>query len=46
MKKFSGNEVCRILESFGFHPERQRGSHMIMQKKQEILPLQYQFHSI
>ena len=29
---FSGTEVCGILETAGFRPVRQRGSHIIMQK--------------
>ena len=32
---FSGKEVCGILESQGFALIRQRGSHMIMQKRTE-----------
>jgi predicted RNA binding protein YcfA (HicA-like mRNA interferase family) len=30
---FSGDEVCRILESHGFHRVRQKGSHAKMQKQ-------------
>ncbi|MCK5676261.1 MAG: type II toxin-antitoxin system HicA family toxin [Verrucomicrobia bacterium] len=30
---FSGREVCRILQQHGFANVRQRGSHVIMQKK-------------
>jgi predicted RNA binding protein YcfA (HicA-like mRNA interferase family) len=30
---FSGKEVCRIMESEGFVQVRQRGSHIIMQRK-------------
>jgi len=30
---FSGEEVCRILESEGFRRVRQRGSHAILQKE-------------
>jgi predicted RNA binding protein YcfA (HicA-like mRNA interferase family) len=30
---FSGKEVCGILEKQGFTLVRQRGSHMIMQKR-------------
>lgn len=30
---FSGAEVCRILEKQGFAAVRQRGSHVVMQKK-------------
>jgi predicted RNA binding protein YcfA (HicA-like mRNA interferase family) len=31
----SGSEVCRILEKHGFSPVRQKGSHIIMQRKAE-----------
>ena len=30
---FSGKEVCQILETAGFARVRQRGSHIIMQRK-------------
>ena len=30
---FSGKNVCRILQKHGFGQVRQRGSHVIMQKK-------------
>ena len=30
---FSGSEVCRILEQHGFQNIRQRGSHIVMQKR-------------
>jgi predicted RNA binding protein YcfA (HicA-like mRNA interferase family) len=30
---FSGEEICRILESEGFRRVRQRGSHAILQKE-------------
>ena len=30
-KKFSGKEMCRLLEEQGFVEVRQRGSHRIMQ---------------
>ncbi len=33
MKKLSGKDVCKILSRFGFDNVRQRGSHIIMQKK-------------
>jgi len=33
MRVFSGREVCAILRSNGFEPVRQRGSHIIMQKR-------------
>jgi predicted RNA binding protein YcfA (HicA-like mRNA interferase family) len=31
---FSGREICAILEQQGFALVRQRGSHLIMQKRQ------------
>ena len=30
----SGREVCGILEGFGFEKVRQRGSHIIMQRRE------------
>ena len=33
LRRLSGREVCRILESHGFEQVRQRGSHAVMQKK-------------
>lgn len=33
MRALSGREVCDILEKHGFIQVRQRGSHIIMQKK-------------
>ena len=33
---FSGKEVCNILEEYGFEIIRQRGSHIVMQKKTGI----------
>jgi predicted RNA binding protein YcfA (HicA-like mRNA interferase family) len=33
MRVLSGKEVCQILESHGFVQVRQKGSHIIMQKK-------------
>jgi predicted RNA binding protein YcfA (HicA-like mRNA interferase family) len=33
MKTLSGKEACKILEKHGFILVRQRGSHIIMQKK-------------
>jgi predicted RNA binding protein YcfA (HicA-like mRNA interferase family) len=30
---FSGAEICAILESEGFREVRQRGSHIVMQKR-------------
>jgi predicted RNA binding protein YcfA (HicA-like mRNA interferase family) len=32
----SGREVCQILAEYGFVQVRQRGSHIIMQKRTEI----------
>ena len=32
---FSGAELCAILKKFGFVEVRQRGSHIVMQKKSE-----------
>lgn len=33
LRIMSGKEVCRILDQHGFVEVRQRGSHIIMQKK-------------
>jgi predicted RNA binding protein YcfA (HicA-like mRNA interferase family) len=33
---FSGDEVCRILEGEGFERIRQRGSHVVMQRRTEL----------
>lgn len=33
LRLLSGLEVCRILEIHGFQQVRQRGSHVVMQKK-------------
>jgi predicted RNA binding protein YcfA (HicA-like mRNA interferase family) len=33
LKVFTGKELCLILENHGFKKVRQRGSHVIMQKK-------------
>ena len=30
---FSGKEICQILQKHGFQKVRQKGSHVIMQKK-------------
>jgi predicted RNA binding protein YcfA (HicA-like mRNA interferase family) len=35
LKIFSGKEVCKILADHGFIEVRQKGSHIIMQKKTE-----------
>jgi predicted RNA binding protein YcfA (HicA-like mRNA interferase family) len=33
LKRFSGKEICRILQGYGFHEVRRKGSHIIMQKQ-------------
>lgn len=33
LANFSGREVCKILERHGFVQVRQKGSHIVMQKK-------------
>lgn len=35
LKVLSGREVCKIMAEFGFLEVRQKGSHIIMQKKME-----------
>ncbi len=35
LRQFSGQEVCAILEKHGFVAVRQRGSHVVMQKREE-----------
>jgi predicted RNA binding protein YcfA (HicA-like mRNA interferase family) len=35
LRVFSGLEICKILSENGFHRVRQKGSHIIMQKKTE-----------
>jgi predicted RNA binding protein YcfA (HicA-like mRNA interferase family) len=35
MRTLSGKEVCQILGKYGFEQVRQKGSHIIMQKKTE-----------
>jgi predicted RNA binding protein YcfA (HicA-like mRNA interferase family) len=35
LKIFSGKELCKLLASHGFIQIRQKGSHIIMQKKTE-----------
>jgi len=32
---FSGTEICKVLESYGFVKVRQRGSHVVMQQQAE-----------
>lgn len=33
LKVFSGKEICTLLEKNGFENVRQRGSHVVMQRK-------------
>ena len=33
LRVFSGKDVCRILERHGFIEVRQRGSHIVMQRR-------------
>lgn len=33
LRTFSGDDLCRLLESHGFVNVRQRGSHRVMQKR-------------
>lgn len=33
LRVLSGREVCKILERHGFNEVRQRGSHVVMQKR-------------
>ena len=40
----SGKEVVKIFESFGWEVSRQRGSHIIMTKKGEIVTLSIPNH--
>lgn len=35
LRVLSGNEICQILSKFGFVIVRQKGSHIIIQKKIE-----------
>jgi len=35
LRVFSGKQICRLLERHGFVNIRQRGSHVVMQKKNE-----------
>ena len=35
LRVFSGKETCKLLEQQGFVNVRQRGSHVVMQKKTE-----------
>ena len=33
LRKYSGRDICKVLERNGFINVRQRGSHIVMQKK-------------
>jgi len=33
LRVFSGEELCALLERHGFQPVRQRGSHLVLQKR-------------
>jgi predicted RNA binding protein YcfA (HicA-like mRNA interferase family) len=33
LRVFSGREICHLLEHHGFKQVRQRGSHIVMQKR-------------
>lgn len=35
LRRLSGREVCKILEAHGFVSVRQRGSHVVMQKRSD-----------
>jgi predicted RNA binding protein YcfA (HicA-like mRNA interferase family) len=35
LRILSGQEICRLLENHGFIRVRQRGSHVVMQKRTE-----------
>ncbi len=35
LRVFSGKQMCKLLEQHGFVNVRQRGSHVVMQKKTE-----------
>jgi predicted RNA binding protein YcfA (HicA-like mRNA interferase family) len=34
-RRLSGRDVCKILDAHGFAQVRQRGSHIVMQKRSE-----------
>lgn len=36
LRVLSGRDVCRILEQHGFRLVRQRGSHIVMQRRTEL----------
>lgn len=35
LRRLSGRDVCKILETHGFVSVRQRGSHIVMQKRMD-----------
>jgi predicted RNA binding protein YcfA (HicA-like mRNA interferase family) len=35
LRVLSGQQVCKILEQFGYIAVRQRGSHIVMQKRNQ-----------
>jgi len=35
LRIFSGRELCKLLSEYGFDEVRQRGSHIVMQKRTE-----------
>ena len=35
LRRLSGRDVCKILDAHGFAQVRQRGSHIVMQKRSE-----------
>lgn len=35
LRRLSGHQVCKILETQGFARVRQRGSHVVMQKRSD-----------
>jgi predicted RNA binding protein YcfA (HicA-like mRNA interferase family) len=35
LRRLSGRDACKILEAHGFVSVRQRGSHIVMQKRSE-----------
>ncbi|MBM4127999.1 MAG: type II toxin-antitoxin system HicA family toxin [Nitrospira sp.] len=36
LRVLSGRDVCRILEQYGFQTVRQRGSHIVMQRRTDL----------
>jgi len=36
LRVLSGQDVCRILEQHGFQVVRQRGSHIVMQRRSDL----------